>query len=131
MQQNFQYQYFQYQNQLQSQVQSQPQSQPQYLQNFQFQNPQFQNSNFGQYSDFQRQNQMSGFNNGIEGGSDNMLNVSIFPSLEKLNKPLNEHSKYIINTVNYLLNSHHIGKFLEDIIIVKIIHNSFFFFFFS
>jgi hypothetical protein len=130
MQQNFQFQYYQYQNQLHPQPQSQPQSQFQYLQYPQFQNPQFQNSNFGQYSNFQPQNPMSGFSGEIQGGFCNTSNVSIFPSLEKMNKPLNECSKYIINTVNYLLKNHHIGKFLEEIIIVKILHNSFFFFFF-
>jgi hypothetical protein len=119
IQQNFQFQYFQNQN-------NQPQSQ--YLQYPQFQNPQFQNSNFGQYSNFQPQNLMPAFGGGIQGGFGNMLNVSIFPSLEKMNRPSNERVKYIINTVNYLLNNHHIGKLLEEKKVLKILHDSFFFF---
>jgi hypothetical protein len=52
--------------------------------------------------------------------------------LEKMNMPLNERVKYVINTVNYLLNNHHIGKLLEEIIVFKILHSSFFLnFFFS
>jgi hypothetical protein len=43
------------------------------------------------------------------------LNSSIFASLENMNKPLNKPSrKYVVNTVNYLLNNHHIGKLLEE-----------------
>jgi hypothetical protein len=62
---------------------------------------------------------MQGFSNG--------LNV---PSLEKMNMPLNERAKYIINSVNYLLNKHQIGKFLEEETLLKILHNSFFYLFF-
>jgi hypothetical protein len=47
-------------------------------------------------------------------------------SLEKINMPLKERAKYVINTVNYLLNNHPIGKFLEEEALLKILHNSFF-----
>jgi hypothetical protein len=60
---------------------------------------------------------------GIQGGFSNGLNVF---SLEKMNMSLKERVKYVINTVNYLLNNHHIGKFLEEEILLKILHNSFF-----
>jgi hypothetical protein len=55
-----------------------------------------------------------------------MSNTSILLSLEKMNMPLNERAKYVINTVNYLLNKHDIGKFLEEEILLKMLHSSFF-----
>jgi hypothetical protein len=67
-----------------------------------------------------------GFNTGMQGGF-NISNALIFASLEKMNKPFNERAKYVINTVNYLLNKHDIGKLLEENILLKILHSSFFF----
>jgi hypothetical protein len=46
--------------------------------------------------------------------------------LEKMNMPLYERVKYVINSVNYLLNNHQIGKLLEEEILLEILHNSFF-----
>jgi hypothetical protein len=57
-----------------------------------------------------------------------MSNASTFSSLDNMNKPLNERTNYIINTFNYLLNNHHIGKLLEEKAVLKLLHNSFFFF---
>jgi hypothetical protein len=72
---------------------------------------------------------MLGFGGGIQGGFINTLNVSIFPSLEKMNKPSNECVKYVINTINYLLDNHHIRRFLEEKKHLEILYNFFFFFF--
>jgi hypothetical protein len=99
------------------------------LQNSQFQNPQF-----IQYPNIQTEGVAPGLGlgvgmgGGMQGGIGAGMGVSLdFPSLEKISKPLNERVKYVINTVNYLLNNHHIGKFLKEEVVLKILHNSFFF----
>jgi hypothetical protein len=111
------------------QIQS-PQFQSPQLQNPQFQSPQiqspqfspqFQNAQFCQYPNIQTQGATPGLGLGVGMG----FTLS-FPSLEKISKPLNERVKYVINTVNYLLNKHDIGKLLEEKTLLKILHNSFF-----
>jgi hypothetical protein len=106
-------------------VQNQYQSNqyPQYQSQFQFPNyPQLQNQFQNQFG----QNQNSQPKDIIPGVFNMPSETILFPSLEKMNIPLKEHNKYVINTVNYLLNNHPIGKLLEEIIIFKILHNSFF-----
>jgi hypothetical protein len=81
-------------------------------------NLRIQNGQFGQYGIFQIQGTAPGFGFGAE--------LFVFSSLKNMNKPLNERPRYVINAINCLLNKHHIGKFLEEKIVLKIFYSSFF-----